>query len=90
LRAFAAVPLLSAPVARIRHEDLPHEKGGNREEVLSSLGLQATLALQFDVEVVYERGGTGTVGGGFSTDNARRHAVQLVIDERHSAMKRLA
>ena len=90
LGGLARAALLAQPCACAIDEDLPHDAGGHRHEMVPVLELEALARGQLQVGLVHEAGGVEGIAGGPAAQVAPGQAPQLVVDERHHPVQGVA
>ena len=75
----ATTPLLGRAVARVVHQDPPHQARGHAEKLGAVPPVDLTLIDQAEVGLVDERGGLQGMAGTLAAQKLARKATQLVV-----------
>jgi len=78
------------PTPRIVQENPAHQPRGDREKVRAVAPVDAPLIDELHIRLVDERGGLKHVIAPLAREMPRRDDAQLVVDERHQPVERLA
>jgi hypothetical protein len=84
----AAASLEVAPGARALDEDVPHEPGGECEEVRTIPQAHAGTLDEAQIGFVDERGGLERVAGGFAPHMPPRQLTQIPVNQRYEPLER--
>jgi hypothetical protein len=79
---------LGCPVmARVIHQHLAHQPGGNCQEMRAVVGFERSLVNQTQIRLMDQSGALQCMTGTFGPQLASRDVAQLLIDKRNQALE---